>query len=254
MIAEWIMVCERTSCNWHRFPVGDDDAGLPIDPMTNTVFKLNTWLTEFTDQGLSLGQLENIKEFCGGENYGYNTTTPCFFLKLNRIRGRFLRGANEAVDACDTDGASEDSDEAKVMKARECKKSGASFLPITCTEYSTGNGLREATETEFEVRSFLNADDETGVKGLAFVPFLNSIQSFGYRDPIVAVRAKAAPTSGDDVIRAYDQIECKVSLSEDSESKMKLDEDTGLPKVQRVVNTIGYLTQDAPPKAWKAPE
>ena len=87
---------------------------------------------------------------------------------------------------------------------------------------------------------------------MAFVPFLNSIQSFGYRDPIVAVRAKAAPTSGDDVIRAYDQIECKVSLSEDSESKMKLDEDTGLPKVQRVVNTIGYLTQDAPPNAWKA--
>ena len=177
---------ESNDEDWAVFPAGDENEGYSVDPFGRIVEKLDEWLLEYTDQTIDVtdGQITNIKTFCG-EYYGFDTMQPCFFLKLNRIRGRTLRGSNELADSCANGGADEEEgwklgDEWKVMEKRNCAASGASFLPITCVEKITGeNGVQVVSPLKFTVKSWLDATDyESDVKGLAFVPFLNTVSAY----------------------------------------------------------------------------
>jgi len=222
--------------------------GFPIDPLTRTVGKLANWITQSTDHALNPGQLTQINTFCGGENFGWDTKQPCFFLRLNRIRGRKLlgdgtSGGNETANDC-RDGTAT-GDYKKVNDARDCRASGAAFLPVSCTETETDvlTGAETVTDTSFTVVSFLGDEAAGSVGGFAHVPFLNNANSLGYRDPIVVVRADQFPVDAEGEAKAYGKIGCRVHLHANFEDVNTKDKETGAAKNQRVVNSISYGEQ-----------
>jgi len=215
---------------------------------------LKTWLEDSTDHHGTA--LEDVEAFCG-PNFGYDTYQPCFFLRLNRIRNRGLRGSNELPGSCEDGGAGEEDPnwqlgaEYKVNQERECKKSNASFIPVNCYETNAQKTEDENSELDFEVKAFLGNGES--VEGFAFVPFLNAERmlaqgdTFGsastyYRDPVVVVRAKGMPHVAEDAEtpRNYGKVSCQLSLSEDTAGDFGIDKDTGDVTGQRVINAVSF--------------
>jgi hypothetical protein len=162
------------------------------------VAQVTTWIMNETDHGLG-NALGGIEDLCG-DDFGFSTETPCFFLRLNRIRSRVLpetKGDNDAIDL--------------VKKYRNTfedasQSSGATFVGVKCIHL---NGIAEDETVQFTVKSFLS--NEESVNGFAFMPFQNNEESEWYRDPIVVVKPDNVP--GGDLRLQYDKIKCTLDLN-----------------------------------------
>lgn len=170
-----------------------------------------------------------VDAFCG-PNLGYGSTSPCFFLQFNRIRGRMLFTPPTTPAYLAAQG---DISQFQATVDAATGDIEASFIPITCylkedEDLAPGSPQRDG---KFEVVSFLNNTNTiTSVPGLVFRKFANDESSLYYRDPTVVVKVKNQTLDGDGVL--IENVNCDVFYVEDS------DDTTTNDRTQRVITEI----------------